>query len=97
MRILQVYEVVLHCNRREAKTSCFFDNNKEFEEYINGLNVTIDGMFVSYHGSDVHCLKNIQKYATVNAKEYSPNGGGKAFIDNFTVAFVKYLIVPYTR
>lgn len=69
------------------ESPCFFDNNKELEEYISGLNVTVDGMLIAYHGAGAQCLKNIPKYATANAREYSQNGGGKALIDNFTAAF----------
>ena len=69
------------------ESPCFFDNNKELEEYISDLNVTIEGMLIAYHGAGAQCLKNIPKYATANAREYSQNGGGKALIDNFTAAF----------
>lgn len=69
------------------ESPCFFDNNKELEEYITGLNVEMAGMLVAYHGAGAQCLKNVPKYATANAKEYSETGGGKALIDNFTNAF----------
>ncbi|MGN0107005.1 MAG: hypothetical protein ACI4A5_04825 [Hominilimicola sp.] len=69
------------------ESPCFFDNNKELEEYINGLNVETAGMLMAYHGAGAQCLKNIPKYATENAKEYAQNGGGKALIDNFTAVF----------
>ena len=69
------------------ESPCFFDNNKELEEYIDGLKVETAGMLVAYHGAGAQCLKNVPKYATANAKEYSENGGGKALIDNFTAAF----------
>lgn len=69
------------------ESPCFFDNNKELEEYINGLKAEPAGMLVAYHGAGAQCLKNVPKYATQNAKEYSENGGGKALIDNFTAAF----------
>lgn len=69
------------------ESPCFFDNNEELEEYISGMNVETAGMLVAYHGAGAQCLKNVPKYATANAKEYSENGGGKALIDNFTVAF----------
>lgn len=69
------------------ESPCFFDNNKELEEYITGLNVEMAGMLVAYHGAGAQCLKNVPKYATANAKEYSETGSGKALIDNFTNAF----------
>ncbi len=69
------------------ESPCFFDNNNELEEYISDLNVTVEGMLIAYHGAGAQCLKNIPKYATANAREYSQNGGGKALIDNFTAAF----------
>lgn len=69
------------------ESPCFFDNNKELEEYIDGLNAETAGMLVAYHGAGAQCLKNVPKYATANAKEYSENGGGKALIDSFTAAF----------
>jgi len=69
------------------ESPCFVDNNKEFEEYIKNLNVETAGMLVAYHGAGANCLKDVPKYATQNAKEYSENGGGKALIDKFTAAF----------
>lgn len=42
---------------------------------------------MAYHGAGANCLKDVPKYATQNAKEYSENGGGKALIDKFTAAF----------
>lgn len=69
------------------ESPCFFDNNKELEEYINSLNVETAGMLIAYHGAGAECLKTVPKYATQNAKNYSENGGGKALIDNFTTAF----------
>ncbi len=69
------------------ESPCFFDNNMELEEYIAGLGVETAGMLVAYHGAGAQCLKDVPKYATANAKEYSENGGGKALIDGFTAAF----------
>ncbi len=69
------------------ESPCFFDNNNEFEEYINSLNVKTMGMLVSYHGAGANCLKNVPKYSTENAKVYSEKGGGKALIDNFASVF----------
>lgn len=67
------------------ESPCFFDNNKELEEYLK--DVEVEGMLVAYHGAGAAFLKDVPKYATQNAKEYSENGGGKALIDNFTAAF----------
>lgn len=67
------------------ESPCFVDNNKELEEYLK--DVEVEGMLVAYHGAGAAFLKDVPKYATQNAKEYSGNGGGKALIDNFTVAF----------
>lgn len=67
------------------ESPCFFDNNKELEEYLAGLEV--EGMFAAYHGAGATFLPNVPKYATRNAAEYSENGGGKALINNFTAAF----------
>lgn len=64
---------------------CFFDNNKEFTEYLNGLEVA--GMLIAYHGAGATFMPNVPKYATKNAVEYSENGGGKGLITTFTNAF----------
>lgn len=69
------------------ESPCFFDNNKELEEYLK--DVEVEGMLVAYHGAGATFLSDTPKYATQNAKEYSENGGGKALIDNFTGAFGK--------
>lgn len=67
------------------ESPCFFDNNKELEEYLKDIEV--EGILVAYHGAGATFLSDVPKYATANAKEYSENGGGKALIDNFTAAF----------
>lgn len=83
----EVFIVEKNGNAVVIESPCFFDNNKELEEYIGSLNVETAGMLVAYHGAGAQCLKDIPKYATQNAKEYSENGGGKTLIDNFTAAF----------
>jgi hypothetical protein len=67
------------------ESPCFFDNNKELEEYLKGLKV--EGILVAYHGAGATFLPDAPKYATENAAAYSENGGGKALIDNFAGAF----------
>ena len=67
------------------ESPCFFDNNKEFTEYLNGLEVA--GMLIAYHGAGATFMPNVPKYATKNAVEYSENGGGKDLITNFTNTF----------
>ena len=67
------------------ESPCFFDNNRELEEYLKGKEVA--GVLVSYHGAGATFLPDVPKYATQNAVEYSANGGGKALITNFTKAF----------
>ena len=69
------------------ESPCFFDNNKELEAYLDSLQVKTAGMLIAYHGAGASCCKNVPKYATQNAKDYSESGGGKALIDNFTAAF----------
>lgn len=67
------------------ESPCFFDNNRELEEYLK--NIKVEGMLIAYHGAGAGFMPKVPKYATANAKEYSENGGGKGLIDNFTAAF----------
>lgn len=67
------------------ESPCFFDNNRELEEYLKSVEVV--GMLVAYHGAGATFLPDVPKYATANAVEYSRGGGGKALIDKFTGAF----------
>ncbi len=67
------------------ESPCFFDNNIELEKYLDGI--TIEGMFISYHGAGASFLPNVPKYSTLNATEYSQSGGGKALIENFSNTF----------
>lgn len=69
------------------ESPCFYDNHKELEEYISNLDVTVEGMLLSYHMAGGTFLKDVKKYATKNADEYGHNGGGKGLVDNFTKAF----------
>lgn len=68
-----------------VESPCFFDNNAALEKYAAGLNA--EGMLIAYHAAGGHFLPNLPKYATLNAKEYGEQGGGKALIDNFTSVF----------
>lgn len=67
------------------ESPCFFDNNKELEQYLK--DVEVEGMLIAYHGAGGTFLPNVPKYATQNAVEYSENGGGKNLINSFTGAF----------
>lgn len=65
----------------------FYDNNRELEEYIESLGVSVDGVLLSYHMSGATFLDGIKKLATHQADEYGHVGGGKALIDGFTKSF----------
>lgn len=67
------------------ESPCFYDNNKELQEYLK--NIDVSGMLIAYHGAGADFLPGIPKYATQNAVEFSENGGGKALINNFANAF----------
>ncbi|MGN0467167.1 MAG: hypothetical protein ACI4GY_00395 [Acutalibacteraceae bacterium] len=67
------------------ESPCFFDNNKELEQYLK--DVEVEGMLIAYHGAGGTFLPETAKYATKNAVDYSQNGGGKALIDNFKNVF----------
>ena len=69
------------------ESPCFFDNNKELENYIADLKLKVEGMFISYHAAGGTFLPNVAKYSTANALEYAEKGGGKTLIDNFTNTF----------
>ena len=65
----------------------FYDNNKELEEYIKSLDVSIDGILLSYHMSGATFLDGKRKLATHMADEYGHVGEGKSLIDGFTKTF----------
>lgn len=67
------------------ESPCFFDNNRALEKYLSDFEIA--GVLIAYHDAGGTFLKGARKYATQNAVEYGENGGGKALIDNFTVAF----------
>lgn len=69
------------------ESPCFFDNNKELDQYLKDFEVA--GMLIAYHGAGATFLPNVPKYATKNAVEYSATGGGKALINNFADSFGK--------
>lgn len=66
---------------------CFFDNNRELEQYLLDMEVEVAGMLLAYHMGGGTFLPQVRKYATRNADEYGHKGGGKELIDNFTAAF----------
>lgn len=81
--------ILLEKNKKVVviESPAFYDNNQELENYLNSLNVEIDGILLAYHMAGGTFLSNEKKYATHNADEYGHNGGGKALVDNFTNAF----------
>lgn len=67
------------------ESPCFFDNNRELEEYLQGKEVA--GLLLAYHMAGATFLASAPKYATKNADAYGHTGGGKALIDSFVTAF----------
>ncbi len=67
------------------ESPCFFDNITALEKYLQGKNIA--GMLIAYHAVGGTFLPSVPKYATRIAKRYGEEGGGKALIDNFVVAF----------
>lgn len=65
----------------------FYDNNKELEEYIESLNVSVEGVLLSYHMSGATFLDGKRKLATHRADEYGHVGGGKSLILGFSKTF----------
>lgn len=85
----EVFIVEKNCKGVVIESPCFFDNNKELEQYIEDNKIAVDGILVSYHAAGASFLPNAKKYATKHADNYGHNGGGKALIDNFATAFGK--------
>ncbi len=83
----EVFIVEKNGNAVIIESPCFFDNNRELEEYISERNLNVAGMLLAYHMAGGNFLPKARKYATENADEYGHHGGGKALIDNFTNAF----------
>ncbi len=66
---------------------CFFDNIAELTQYLDGNNITVEGILAAYHMAGATFLPDVPVYATASADRYGHEGGGKALIDNFTAAF----------
>ena len=69
------------------ESPAFYENNVELEKYINSLNITLEGVLLSYHMGGGTFLKGTKKYATKSADDYGHNGGGKDLVDNFSKSF----------
>lgn len=83
----EVFIVEKNGNAVIIESPCFFDNNRELEEYISERNLKVEGMLLAYHMAGGNFLPKARKYATKNADEYGHSGGGRALIGNFTNAF----------
>ena len=83
----EVFIVEKNGNAVIIESPCFFDNNRELEEYISERNLNVAGMLLAYHMAGGNFLPKARKYATENADEYGHSGGGRGLIDNFTNAF----------
>ncbi len=65
----------------------FYDNNRVLEDYINSLNVTIDGILLSYHMAGGSFLTDTKKFSTKKAIQFGYEGEGKELINNFVKSF----------
>lgn len=83
----EVFIIEKNKNAVLIESPCFFDNNKELEDYISEKNLSPKGILLAYHMAGGTFLKDVKRYSTKNADEYGHNGGGKQLIENFTKAF----------
>lgn len=83
----EVFLVEKDGNAVLIESPCFFDNNKELEEYLNTKHLHVAGILLAYHMAGGTFLPNAPRYSTKNADEYAHQGGGAALIQKFTNAF----------
>lgn len=79
------------------ESPCFFDNDRELEEYIAGTGLTAAGLLLAYHMAGGGFMPGVRRYATKRADEYGHSGGGRALIDNFTGPSARPSTAPYIR
>jgi hypothetical protein len=66
----------------------FYDNIKELGEYINSLNVIVEGLMLSYHlAGGASFLPGVKRYSSKKAYESASKGQVKDLIEDFVVAF----------
>lgn len=66
---------------------CFFDNIKEFTEFLNGKKIKLVAKLVAYHVAGGTFFPEVKAYGTVSSVEYNGNGGGAALVNKFAGAF----------
>lgn len=69
------------------ESPCFFENNRELQEYLDERGLKAEGMLLAYHMGGGTFLPGVKKYATKNAEEYGHQGGGAALISSFAQTF----------
>lgn len=69
------------------ESPCFYENNRELEQYLAAHGLKAEGMLLAYHMAGGSFLPGVKRYATKNADEYGHTGGGRALIDNFGKVF----------
>ncbi|MDR3048476.1 MAG: MBL fold metallo-hydrolase [Elusimicrobiota bacterium] len=75
----------------------FYENIKELEEYVKSLNVSVEGLFLSYHmAAGASFLSDVKRYSTKTAYEAASKGYAKELIKNFANSFGN-LIDPTTN
>jgi hypothetical protein len=66
----------------------FVDNIKELELYIKSINITVEGLLLSYHmAGGASFLPGIKRYSTKKADNYAHIGQGKKFSESFKASF----------
>ncbi len=81
----EVFIIEKNGNAVILESPCFFDNIKVLSEYLKDMKA--EGILIAYHGAGATFLPEVPKYATLNALNYSENGGGNTLINNFADAF----------
>lgn len=66
---------------------CFFDNIREFSEFLNDRKIKLIAKFVAYHAAGGTFLPEVKAYGTASSDKYNREGGGAALVDKFTGAF----------
>ncbi|AKL98374.1 hypothetical protein [Endomicrobium proavitum] len=66
----------------------FVDNIKELEDYVNSLNITVEGLLLSYHmASSATLLPYVKRYSTQQGDYFAHYGHGKEITENFKTVF----------
>ena len=83
----EVFVAVKNGHGAVIEMPCFFDNIREFTDFLRQEEIKIEGKLVAYHAAGASFLPGVPVYGTASSIAYNTTGGGAGLVSNFEKVF----------